>query len=374
MRPDASVSPVWRQAYEADPKGIQAGWRAVLGPLTFPRDVLIQLPKSRDPKTGRTLQGRYDATVNTFQEYGKLLLQNAPRRDCWVGWGRPRDYDLQAMHMAFGDVDSPRLEEALTRARRYEEFAMTEFGVQPAPLFSCGKGFHCLFSHDEVPYRGSPYSDAMLQLSDPYRVYLDPGPLKHRKAKPRVPYSINLKATGERQAPMFVVPVDLSWDLPEILQAARECRVTPFQVPHSADAAALIEPLARKAWEKRQRAAKRRLESGGGVDMDRIQDIVTFCTENGPCMVDGRGRPDGRRRMLYAMLVPALMYVHQGDVEAVLEASEAWVLACKGSWMDYEAIVQDTVKNAFMDDGSMRQPMSVQRWLSENPGLRFPHS
>lgn len=372
MRHDGSVSQVWRRAYEVDPKGIQAGWKAILGPMSFPRDVLIQLPKARDPKTGKKLAGRYDVEVCTFQEYGKVLLENAPRRDMWVGWGTPRDYDVHAMHMAFGDVDSPKLDEALTRARRYEEFAMTEFGVQPAPLFSCGKGFHCLFSHDEVPYRGRPYSDALLRLSDPYRVYLDPEPLKHRRAKPRVPYSLNLKATGREAAPMFVVPVDLTWDLPDIIRAAKECRVTPFKVPHSRTAAKAIQPLAQATYEMLQRAAKRRVESGKGLDMERIQSTVTFCYENGPIMVDGRGRPDGRRRMLYAVLVPALMILHRGQAEAVIEDAQAWVKACRGVWDDYEPIVRDTIKNAVMDDGTLRQPMGIVRWLSENPTLRFP--
>lgn len=340
--------------------------------MSFPREVLIQLPQGRDPKTGKKLQGRYDLEVRTFQEYGKVLLENAPRRDMWVGWGRPQDYDAAAMHMAFGDIDSNGLDEALTRARRYEEFAMTEFGVQPAPLFSCGKGFHCLFSHDEVPYRGRPYSDALVRLADPYRVYLDAGPLKHRKAKPRVPYSLNLKATGREAAPMFVVPVDLTWSLQDIIRAAKECRVTPFKIPHSREAAKVIEPLAKAGWEKLQRAAKRRAESGKGVDMGRIAETVQFCMDHGPLMVDGRGRPDGRRRMLMAVLVPALMYQHRGEPDAVLEDAQAWVKACRGAWDDYEGVVRDTIKNAVMDDGTMRQPMNIVRFLGENPGLRFP--
>jgi hypothetical protein len=372
MRDDSSVSRVWRDAYAANPKGVQAGWRNILGPMSFPRDILIQLPQARDPKTGKKLQGRYDLEVKTFQEYGKVLLENAPRRDMWVGWGMPRDYDAAAMHMAFGDVDSNALDEALTRARRYEEFAMTEFGVQPAPLFSCGKGFHCLFSHDEVPYRGRPYSDALVRLADPYRVYLDAGPLKHRKAKPRVPYSLNLKATGREAAPMFVVPVDLTWDLQDIIRAAKECRVTPFKIPHSTEAAKAIEPLAKAGWEKLQRAAKRRAESGKGVNMERIAETVEFCMDHGPLMVDGRGRPDGRRRMLMAVLVPALMYQHGGEAEAVLEDAQAWVKACRSTWGDYEGVVRDTIKNSITDDGSMRQPMNIVRWLSENQGLKFP--
>lgn len=372
IRKDAGIAPAWRDAYRTDSQGIHAGWRGILGPLSFPRDVLVQLPQSRDPETGKKRMGRYDVEVRTFQEYAKVLLENAPRRDMWVGWSRPQDYERRAMHMAIGDVDSSGLKEAHVRARRYEEFAMTEFDVQPASLFTCGKGFHSLLSHDEVPYRGRAYSDAMLRLSDPYRVYLDAQPLKSRTAKPRMPYSINLKATGREMAPMFVVPVDLSWDLKEIIQAAKECRVTPFKIPHSKEAAKLITPLAEQNWNRIQRAAKRRIEAGTGANMERIRSVVEFCQENGPFMVDERGLPDGRRRMLLSLLVPALMHLHQGDEAAVLEEATEWVQACRGSWEDYEAAVDECVKNIVMDDGEMRQPTGLVRWLGENPGLRFP--
>lgn len=375
-----SVSPVWSEAYAANPRGIQAGWRSILGPISFPREVLVQLPKARNPKTGEMMQGRYDLEVKTFQQYAAVLLENAPRRDLWVGWGRTQDYDAKEMTWIYGDVDSTAgstpteaLQEALRRARKYEEFAMDTFNVQPATLFSCGKGFHCHLTHDPVPYRGAPYSDAILRLSDPYRVYLDAGPLKHRSAKPRVPYSINLKASGREKAPMFVVPVDLTWDLKEIIQAAKECRVTPFKVPHSREAAKVIEPLAKASYERRKRAQERRIAMGQtGADPQRIRDAVAFCEANGPLMVDGRGRPDGRKRLLYQVYVPALAHLLKGDQDAVVERCRTWVEAVGGSWDTYQPIVRGTLKSCFREEGDILQPMNIPRWLAENAGLRFP--
>lgn len=369
-----NVSRAWQEAYAASPRGIQAGWRNILGHMSFPREVLIQLPGPEEK--------RYNEAVHTYQQYAKVLLENAPRRDCWVGWSRPQDHDLHEMTWIFGDVDSnvhrdadphAALKESLAKARRFQEFSETTFGVNPAAIFSCGKGFHCLVTHDPVPYRGQPYSDAILRLSDKFRVYLDAGPLKHRKAKPRVPYSINLKATGREKAPMFVVPVDLSWDLPEIIQAAKECRVTPFKVPHSTEAAQVILPIAKAIHERRRKAIQKRLASGDtGVDMDRIRSTVVFCEEQGPYMVDGRGRPDGRRRMLSVVLIPALAHLHKGDQETILADAKAWVESCKGSWVDYGPLANDTLKHLVTEDGDLRQPMAIPRWLAENPGLRFP--
>ncbi len=359
-----SLSPAWQSAYEADPKGMQDGWRAILGPRPqFPKELLIKIPGPEGK--------RYNETAHTIQEYYKHVLEHAPRRDLWVGWSGVPDYFEDRMSWSFGDIDAgvDHLQEALDRARRYEEFCKTTFDVQPIALFSCGKGFHLHFTHDDVPYRGRAYADAVQFLADKSRAYLDGGPLTSRQAKPRVPYSINLQATGRERASMFVIPVDLSWSLKEVIQAAKECRVTRFKVPHSRTAAGLIEPYAKKVHERLVSLSKTRKTSGS--NQKSIQAALAFCEENGARLVDGRGRPDGRKRLLIQIYVPALLHAHRGQEAAVLEAAKTWTAAVGADWRTYEQAARSAIKYCTRDPKGILHPMGVTRWLSENPGLRL---
>ena len=346
------------------------GWRNILGPSTlFPRDVLCQIPGSRIDADSREWEenGKYKVTVHNLQDYLELIVQNAPKRDMWVGWSQANQYDESRMEWLYGDVDSLDLQESLEMARAYEGECMDLFGVQPAAVFSCGKGFHLHFTHDRVPYRGRAYHDAVQGLLE---TELDPAPLKHRQAKPRIPYTLNLKASAREFESMYVVPVDLSWDLDEIMERAKNCDAYPFTIPHSTSAADILSERAERI-EERLRYARSQPRDTERENL-MVQVALRFCRRNGPYMVDRHGRADGRKRLLYALYVPALMHEYGGDENAVLAEAMEFLEDCGASWSRYRPYVLSCIKNSIMDDGTVRRPMSVPRFAMESPGLRWP--
>jgi len=104
----------------------------------------------------------------------------------------------------------------------------------------------------------------------------------------------------------------------------------------------------------------------------RVEGIIRFCEENGPNLVDHRGRPDGRRRLLHLLYVPALMQALDGDEDKVVERARTFMDSCGAEWRAYAGVVEGAAKGCVMDDGSLRMPMGLRRFFMESPGLRFP--
>lgn len=360
----------WTERYALEPKGIQAGWRAILGPdALFPRDVVYPIPGSKK---------KYQKSARNLQEYYRLVEEQAPRADLWVGWSPSEHYDLEGMDRVFGDVDSADLEDALVRARRFEEWCMAHFDVRPAAVFTQGKGFHLHLTHDFVSVPGlgkemgvgTAYSDAMASLVQGSGAGIDLHTLKYRKTYPRVPYTLNLKATGKHRKPMFVVPVDLTWDLDEMFQAGAEIRVTPFKVPHSAGLAELLQPLVDKNLKQHERRQKTSGAVQQGIHDDLVQAAIAFSETVGWKLVDAHGRADGRRRVLSSLYIPALMRQSGGDLDYTLGAVEAFVDLAGGSWREYRRFAEDTAKHCVLKDGSLRSPVGLRRFWMEAPELR----
>lgn len=354
----------WEERYALEPKGIQAGWKAILGPnALMPRDVVFPIAGSKK---------KYQKQVNTLQEYYRLVEASAPRGDLWVGWSPTTQYDDNGMDRVFGDIDSPDIEDALARARRYEEWCMAEFEVQPACIFTQGKGFHLHMTHDFVEGRGAAYSDAFAALMQGSGASPDLQTLKHRRTYPRVPYSMRLQATGKHRKPMFVVPVDLTWDLKEMLQAGAEIRVMPFTVPHSPVLGELLQPLVEKNLKRQEMFEHTSGEAQQGVFDDLVQAAIAFSEEVGWKLVDSRGKPDGRRRVLSSLYIPALLKQSGGDEGTTTAAVEAFVEMSGGQWREYRAFVKDTIKHCHLKDGTLRSPVGLKRFWMENSELRVP--
>lgn len=363
----------WAARYQSEPKGIRAGWLNLLGdrPL-FPRDLVFPIPGG--PKGA----SRYQKSMDNVQAYYRILEENAPKADCWAGWSPSAQYDLQGMERVFGDIDSPDLEDALIRARRFENGCLVDFGVQPVPIFTAGKGFHLHFTHDFVdvpnlgvePGAGTAYSDAFASLTQHWGANPDLGTLKHRKTYPRVPYSMNLKATGKHRKPMYVVPVDLTWSLKEILKASSEIRVTPFKIPHSSDAADMLRPQVAKAAENLKSFQALSGDVQKGIHEDLVQAAIAFCETVGWKLVNEQGKPDGRRRLITQLYAPALMMSTDGERESVIESCRLLLEMMGGEWPDYRRFVESTVKECVGRDSVLRSPIGLKRWWAENSDLR----
>lgn len=358
----------WTERFHLEPKGMRAGWLAVLGPdPLFPRDVTFALP-----------QGRYKKTPKKTGEYLALVEQNVPKGDAWVAWSPVNQYEDPGMDRIFADIDSPDLEAGLQMARRYEDWCMTHFGVQPPAIFTAGKGFHLQFTFDFVdvpglgaePGAGTAFSDAFLGLIQGSGATLDPQPLKHRYASPRIPYSLRLEATGRYQRPMFVVPVDLTWSLKEILRASAQINVMSFEVPHSTILGGLLQPQVAKASKALQRTKALPQHVLKGMREDLVQAAISFSEEVGWKLVNAHGKPDGRRRVLSALYIPALMVETNADREQVLKSCEAWVGLAGARWRDYQRFVEGAIKDCILKDGTLRHPVGMRRFWAEIQDLR----
>lgn len=355
----AEVYAGWLERYASEPKGMRAGWMALLGDPVMPRDCTFIFPS-----------GRFKKTVKTTQEYLRVLEEHAPKGDSWAAWSPASQYDCGQMDRIFADIDSPDLEQALQTARRFEEWCMWNFEVQPPAVFTAGKGFHMHFTFDPVDATGTVFSDAFLSLVQGSGAVLDAQPLKHRKAAPRVPYSMNLKATGKAQEPRFVVPVDLTWSLKEIQRASAQINVLPFEVPHSPVLAGLLEPAvqaAKKAMERSQAMPEDRRK---GIHDDLVTAAIAFSEDVGWRLVNSLDKPDGRRRVLTSLYIPALMRQSGGDADSVIKACEAWVDMAGGSWKDYKRFVLAGIKECRLKDGTFRSPIGLKRFWMENAELR----
>lgn len=361
------MNEVWEERYALEPKGMRAGWMNLLGHPVFPRDLALPYP-------GGKKLNRYQQTVNSTRDYLRMVEQHAPRGDLWAGWSPTTQYGLPGMERVFGDIDSPDLQDALVRARRYEEWCMADFGVQPACIFTAGKGFHLHLTHDFVEGVGVVYSDAFSALIQGSGASPDVGPLKHRKTYPRVPYSLNIKATGIHRRPMYVVPVDLTWDLDEILQASADINVHPYQIPHSDVLAGMLRPEVEAAQKRLERLQKRPIDVQTGMFEDLVQAAIAFSESVGWRLVNQAGKIDGRRRLLSTLYVPALMREMEGDRERVLGAVQAWVQASGANWMDYKRFAEGTIKDCVQKDGTLRSPMGLKRFWMEHPELKVDRS
>lgn len=361
----ADVNPQWVATYGQEGRRMREAWLAMLGPdPIMPREIMMPIPG-----VGRKAAKFNEVATNT-QEYFRIILDHAPRSDVWVGWSPSNQYDAPTMDWIFGDVDvEGNAEEALRLARRYEEECMAQFNAQPACIFTAGKGFHLHLRCDPIPNAGGITSEAFQALLQDAKVKLDWAPLKHRYAKPRLPYAMNLKATGKSRHPMHAVPVDLSWGLKEILAASADLRITPFRVPKSDVLRGLVLPAIEKGLERRAKLSATPIVAEQRLDL--VQAALAFCEASGNRLADAKGRPDGRRRVLGALYIPALLNIHGGAVEPVLEAVQALVEAGGGQWRDYHRFTLEQVKHAVGRDGKLRLPMSLKRWWSENADLRI---
>lgn len=347
---------------------MRAGWLSILGEApVMPRDVCLPLPGGKKLK-------RYQQQVSTTQEYFRLVEEHAPRGDAWVAWSPANQYDLPGMDRVFGDIDSPDLQDSLKRARRYEEWCMSDFAVQPACIFTAGKGFHLHMTHDYVEALGNVYSDAFASLIQGSGATPDFGPLKTRKSYPRIPYSMNIKATGIHRRPMYVVPVDLTWDLDEILQASADIQVTSFRVPHSPVLADLLTPEIEKAKQVEARRQRISPNVQAGMYEDLVQAAIAFTEDVGWRLVNETGRIDGRRRVLSSLYIPALMHQTQGNLDIVVAAAEVFVDMSGANWREYKQFVERTAKECVMKDGTLRSPVGLKRFWMESGNLRVDKS
>ncbi len=351
----------WQERYDLEPKGMQAGWREILGEPLFPRDLVYPIAGTKR---------KYQKAAGSLQEYYRMVEAAAPIGDLWVGWSPIPQYELLGMDRVFGDIDSPDLEDALARARRYEEWCMVEFGVQPACIFTQGKGFHLHMTHDFVEGLGTAYSDAFATLIQGSGASPDLQTLKHRKTYPRVPYSMRLKATGQHRKPMFVVPVDLAWDIDEMHKAGAEIRITPFKVPHSEALGDLLRPIVAKNMREQERLQRAAGPVQQGIHDDLVQAAIAFSESVGWKLVNSQGKSDGRRRVLSQLYIPALMRQTGGDEGATLAAVEAFVDMGGGQWREYRRFAEDTVKHCRFKDGTLRSPVGLKRFWLESADLR----
>lgn len=360
----ADVYAGWKQRYEQEPKAMRAGWRNLLGQPIFPRDIVFPIAGAKAKK--------FQRSARNLTEFYAVIEENAPKGPLWAGWSPTGQYDMPGMDRIFGDIDSIDLEDALQRARRYEDWCIRNFDVEPATIFTCGKGFHQHFTMDYVEGLGTAFSDAYLTLVQGSGSSPDPQPLKHRKTYPRLPYCMNLKATGEHRKPMFTVPVDLTWSLKEILQASTEIRVSRFEVPHSPTLAALMQPLVDRNLKEEASKAKWASEKKTGMHDDLVRSAIAFSEEVGWKLVDAMGRPDGRRRVLSMLYIPALMWECDGDQDRVEASVEAWVELAGGAWNDYRMFTRGTMKTCILREGGLRHPVGLRRFWQENSELQVP--
>jgi len=352
-----SINEGWQAAYDAQGDEMRDGWLAMLGAgREMPRNVTLPIAGSKK---------KWQAHAATEADYIRILEEHAGRSDAWVNWAPSDTFDLEQMDYIFGDVDSPDLNDALVRARRFEEKCMADFEVQPATLFTVGKGFHMHFTLDPIPAVGTAFSDAFAALIRDAGVYLDLGPLKHRTGSGRVPYTLNLKATGLHRKPMHVVPVDLTWSLDDMKRASAQIHTLPFEIPHSPVLRGMMLPAVEAAIERRK-AFMLRPAAQQAQRMDLKRAAIAFC-ENAAWRMQ-----DGRRRVLSSLYIPALMIESDGDAEAVLPLVQMWVERSGANWKDYRAFAEDTAKHCVRKDNTLRLPMGLKRFFSENPGLRIP--
>lgn len=360
MPQDEQTDPVWQEAYQIDGRAFREAWVAILGqnPL-MPRDVMM-------PWRGK---GKFNQVVRNTQDYLKLVAQNATKGDMWVGMYPTTLYTTNTLYRLYGDVDSPDLQDALVRARRMEEAIRTELGVQPATLFSAGKGFHLHIEHDPIQGNGHAYEEAVMQTLDGYGAYFDPGPLKNRNAKPRIPYTFNSGSFAKQGEALYCVPVDLTWDLEAIKDASRHLISTPFKVPHSKDAAGILAPLVKRSMD-----GLKHLKAKGVSDERRkilVTQAIRFSETDGIMLHNIKGGKDGRRRVLFSLLIPALMNEEDGDLQAVMGRTRDWVDRSGERWGLYERFAQETARQCVLPDGSVRMPMGLPRWFAENSDLKI---
>lgn len=356
----ADVFAGWTERYESEPKGMRAGWVNILGPdPVFPRDVTFAFPG-----------GRYKKTPERTGDYLTMLEQNAPKGDAWVAWSPVGQYEAPGMDRIFADIDSPDLENALQRARRYEDWCMRNFDVRPPAIFTAGKGFHLQFTMDYVEGTGTAFSDAFLGLVQGSGATLDPQPLKHRYAAPRVPYTMRLGSIAVAGHPMFIVPVDLTWDLRTILRASKDIEILPFEIPHSDVLAGLLQPEVTKAMEAKDKAQTLPEHVRKGIHEDLITAAIAFSENVGWKLVDANGKPDGRRRVLSSLYVPALMVQTDGDRDQVIDACMAWLDKAGAKRRDYKRFLESTMKDCVLRDGTLRHPVGLRRFFAESPELR----
>lgn len=362
----ADVHPLWLERYASEPKGMRAGWLSVLGQCpVMPRDIVFPIPGSKK---------RFQHTVETVQQYFGTVAENAAKDALWVSWSPSNQMDVQGMSWVFGDIDSPDLEDSLVRARRYEEWCMAEFNTQPAVIFTAGKGFHLHMTHDHVDGLGTAYSDAFASLMQGAGASPDLGPLKHRRTYPRVPYCINLKATGIHRRPMYAIPVDLTWDLKEILDASAEIRITPFRVPHSDVLAGMLAPEVEKNLKAQERFRKTPMEVQQGRYENLVHAAIAFSESVGWKLVNKMGKPDGRRRVLSSLYIPALLIDSKGDKDLTMTTVQQWVDLSGGRWNDYKRFTEGSIKDCKLKDGTLRSPMGLRRFWMENGELQVRQS
>lgn len=347
------------EALAAESKGIKQGWVNILGstPL-MPREVTM-------PWKGK---GRYQQIVRTTSDYLDVVARHADEGDVWVGMYPTTMYDSMTFTRAYWDVDSPDLEDALVRARKAEEKAMTDYAVMPATTFTGGKGFHLHMEHEPLEGYGRAYEEATSTLMHDTQAYLDPGPLKNRKSSPRIPYSMHGGSYGKHGRVLYCVPVDLTWDLKDILTAAAEVVVTPFRVPHSQELSSALRP--------HMEAANVRIHTTRARPMDKefqqnlIQAAISFSETVGWRLVNKRGARDGRRRVLYALYVPALVNQLGGNIEEVMERCRSFVELSGGRWNLYKQFCIREAQQCVLESGHYKFPMGLKRWLADNPDLR----
>ena len=338
---------------------MRQGWLAMLGSLRlWPREICLPVPGG---------DGRYMVQVEDEDEYLSHVMVNAPITDVWVGKRPTALYHTDIQDRIYWDVDSPDPDDGLEQSRILAYRAEEEFGALPEALFSSNKGFHLHLEHDPIVASGPAYRDVLMEITQGWGAFPDPGPLQNGRSMPRAPYSLNRKSISRFGEPLYVVPVDLTLDLDEIIQSAREVRMRRIEIPKADGLADLLQPPCEAIDERRKARDASPMPDG---DRERlVRAAITFVETSGH-RVKGKkgGYGDGRRRILYQLYIPALANACPDRMEEAMEKCQVFVEKTGGAWFRYKAFCESTFRSCFRD-GEVLLPMRIDRFLARNADL-----
>lgn len=306
--------------------------------------------------------------AHNTQQYLREVEAAAPFRDTYVGH-RPATLLHQDVQLRpYIDIDSPSMEDAMEQARRFVERCEKEWSFAPEPFFSANRSVHFHFGHPAFAASSEAYRDTWLHVIRDWNVFIDPQPLRNSRSMPRVPYSINSKSIGTYGEIQFVVPIDVTWDVDDVLRASREVWTRRITVPESKALGQTLQPLCEARDAKL--AQRKRTALPPLVQQDLVNTAIVFSESVGADLKGrlGKGK-DGRRRVLMYLYVPALCWRMEGDAIGVRERVRSWVVQNGGRWQDYQAFVEDSITNCLTRGDRPRLPQSLKRFLAMNPDL-----
>lgn len=309
--------------------------------------------------------GRRRWVVSNEIAYQDSLIENAPKLDVYVS-ARPVHtfYENEPKHTRLWfDVDADgNLKLGRMRAQRVREFCREVLGVTPYQQFSANRGFHLHVDHPPVYAQADQYREGVKLLLQDYGLdastEVDLQVVGNTRAMPRPPFTFNGKSVGTYGEMLFTVPVDVTENVTEILEASRNVRLREVAIPLAGEKArSALQAAASKTPAAQPR---RELTSEGAKRL--CVEAIRFCRDAAPFL------QDGKKRVLRHLLVPAVLHLAD-DSNHARALCRQFVEKTGTDWSAYRTYVDAQMKAALLPDGRILFPMRVHRFLQKYPEI-----